>query len=79
MIAEDAQRLLNDPAFKEVLTHMETQIIRQMKRSPLANLDTHHELVLYLQLLESMKAVLGKLAQGQSVSDFNAKMAKSVS
>ena len=78
MIPGDAQRLLEDPAFVEVWNHMEKSIIRAMKRSKMTDLDTHHELVLSLQVMENFQKVLQSWAEGDNIEEFNTKLAKAV-
>lgn len=76
--AEDAKRLLEDEIFQAVLARMEESIVSGMKRSLMGDLDTHHQFVLSLQLLENMKNILKTIASGESVKQFNTKMSQSV-
>lgn len=73
----DAQRLLNDPTFVSVWDNMEESIVLAMKRAKMGDLDTHHELVLSLQVVENIRKMLSNIASGDVVKEFNAKMSKS--
>lgn len=78
MNSESAKRLLANHDFIEVMKHVEDAIITGMKTSAMMDLDTHHELVLSLQLVENLKRVLENAAQGDMVDSYNTKMLRSV-
>lgn len=78
MISQEAQNILSSSAFNEVMDYMEDKIIQRMKTSAYQDLDTHHELVLSLQVMENVRKVLEKLAHEGQVAEFNTKMMKSV-
>jgi hypothetical protein len=67
----DAQRIMDDPLFKEALERIETGLIDSMKLVPMADRDTQHELILTMQLLHRFKGIFteimqtGKMAQMQ--------------
>lgn len=69
--AKDADRLFNDPLFQRVLGGIESNIIENMRRVPMTDVDTQHQLVLSLQLLCELKGQFkqmldtGKMAQVQ--------------
>lgn len=67
--ANEAERLLNDPLMAEAFQVTETAIVEALKRAPVADHTTQHELVLSLQVLARIKGHLttavqtGKLAR----------------
>lgn len=67
--ANEAERLLNDPLMAEAFQITETAIVEALKRAPVADHTTQHELVLSLQVLARIKGHLttavqtGKLAR----------------
>lgn len=75
---EDYKQLLESPAFNAVWEHVENSLVRGMKNSAMGDLDTHHELVLCLQIAENFRKILGSMYSEDSVREFNAKMIKSV-
>ncbi len=64
----EAARLLNEPLLKGAFSAVESGLVDAMKRVPLGDRDTQHELVLSLQLLNRLQAHMkqhmetGKLA-----------------
>jgi len=69
--ARDADSVLNNPAFKKAMDELEQYTIESMKRVPMADMVTQHELILSLQLLSKLKRTLsdtiqtGKMAEIQ--------------
>lgn len=53
--ARDAQRLLDDPVFKNAFDKLESAVFDQLRSVEISNIETQHELVLTLQLLGSLK------------------------
>lgn len=51
----EAQRLLDNPLFKKAFDNIESGLIDRMRFVPMADIDTQHELVLSLQLLNQIK------------------------
>lgn len=72
--ADEAARLMNEPMVQEAFNLIESDIHSAMRRSAIGDRDTHHELVLSLQMLGRIRnhfqSVLetGKLAQIQKES-----------
>jgi protein required for attachment to host cells len=72
--ARNADKILNDPVFKEAVESIEKTIIDKMKLVPMADMTTQHELILTLQLLGKLKQHLhsmietGKMAEIQKES-----------
>lgn len=53
--SRNAERILRDPLFKEAFETIESSLIDRMRRVPMADVATQHELVLSLQLLGNLK------------------------
>lgn len=72
--ARNADKILNDPVFKEAVEGIEKSLIDRMKQVPMADMTTQHELILTLQLLGKLKQSLhtmietGKMAEIQKES-----------
>lgn len=52
---KDAERILNDPLIQKAFINIESGIIGKMRIVPMGDIDTQHELVLTLQLLDRFK------------------------
>ncbi len=69
--ARNADKILNDPVFREAVDGIEKTIIDKMRQVPMADMTTQHELILTLQLLGKLKQHLhsmietGKMAEIQ--------------
>lgn len=69
--ARNADKILNDPVFKEAIDSIEKSLIDRMKQVPMADMTTQHELILTLQLLGKLRQHLhsmietGKMAEIQ--------------
>lgn len=59
---EQADRLMNDPLFKEAFDKVEEGIIDGMHKSAFGDESTHHHLVIALQLLRQLKKSIGEVA-----------------
>lgn len=59
----EADRLLSDPLLSEAFQLTETAIVDALKRAPVADHSTQHELVLSLQVLSRIKGHLLTAAQ----------------
>jgi hypothetical protein len=59
----EAERLLNDPMLVECFTKVESGLIDALKRCPMADRDTQHEIALSLQLLSKVQSNLKEVAQ----------------
>lgn len=68
-----AERLLDDPVFKEALEAIRMQIVQQIESSPMGDVDTHHEAALSLQLLRRIKVQLERFVQDQKVNEHKQK------
>jgi len=69
--ARNADSVLNNPVFRSAFDGIEANLIDRMRRVPMADIDTQHELILSLQLLgalhQSLNAMIqtGKMAEIQ--------------
>jgi hypothetical protein len=69
--ARSADKILNDPVFREAVEGIEKTLIDKMRQVPMADMTTQHELILTLQLLGKLKQHLhsmietGKMAEIQ--------------
>ena len=67
----DAERLLENPIFKDSFVTVRENIVNSMARSPLGDTQTHHNLVIALQVLDQIEKALkdvintGKMAELQ--------------
>lgn len=67
--AHEARALLDNPMLKAAFENVESQLITQMRASGFKDTDTHHRLVLALQMLAAIKRNIeqtienGQLAQ----------------
>lgn len=72
--ANEAERLLNEPIMKAAFLGIESGLVENLKRVPMGDTATQHELVLTLQLLEKLKGHFltimqtGKMARIQKES-----------
>lgn len=70
----EADRILRDPLFSSAFDGIEANLIDRMKRVPMGDRDTQHELILSLQLLANLKrhfvemVETGKMAEMQKDS-----------
>ncbi len=80
----DAGRILNDPLFIEAFNGIESNLIDRMKRVPIGDRDTQHELILSLQLLANVRRHFaemletGKMAEIQKESTLKTKLRRMV-
>lgn len=80
----EADRVLNDPLFVSAFDKIEASLIGQMKRVPMGDRDTQHELILSLQLLANVKRYFtevletGKMAEIQKDSTIKDKIRRIV-
>lgn len=71
---QEAERLLNEPLMKAAFLGIESGLVENMKRVPIGDTKTQHELILSLQLLSQLKAHFltimqtGKMARIQKES-----------
>lgn len=71
---QEAERLLNEPLMKSAFMGIESGLVENMKRVPMGDTKTQHELILSLQLLSQLKAHFltimqtGKMARIQKES-----------
>lgn len=71
---QEAERLLNEPLMKAAFMGIESGLVENMKRVPIGDTKTQHELILSLQLLSQLKAHFltimqtGKMARIQKES-----------
>jgi hypothetical protein len=61
--AREADLLLNNPVFKTAVDGIEKNIIDRMRQVAMHDIDTQHELVLSLQLLNALKQSLNAMIQ----------------
>jgi hypothetical protein len=61
--ARRAEALVNDPLFKQAMDGIESTIIDRMRKVPIGDIDTQHELVLTLQLLGSLRQSFNAMIQ----------------
>ena len=61
--ARRAEALLSDPLFKQAMDGIESNIIDRMKKVPMGDIDTQHELVLTLQLLGTLRQSFNAMIQ----------------
>ncbi len=61
--ARDADRILNDPLFVEAFRTLEERLFENMRRVPMADIETQHELVLTLQLMDKFRKQFSELVQ----------------
>lgn len=59
----EAERVLNEPLLKEAFEQVEKGIVEAMKRVPMGDTKTQHELVLTLQLLGKVKGYIEEVVQ----------------
>jgi hypothetical protein len=70
----EAERLLDEPLMKQAFLGIESGLVENLKRVPMGDTKTQHELVLTLQLLEKLKGHFltvmqtGKMARIQKES-----------
>lgn len=80
----DADRIMRDPLFNEAFHGIESNLIDRMKRVPMGDRDTQHELILSLQLLANVKRYFaemletGKMAEIQKESTLKTKLRRMV-
>ncbi len=65
----DADRVLNDPLFAEAFKSVETGIFDAMRRVPIGDRDTQHELVLSLQVLAKVRRYLTEAVETGKMAD----------
>ena len=71
---QEAERLLNEPLMKAAFMGIESGLVENMKRVPIGDTKTQHELILSLQLLSQLKSHFltimqtGKMARIQKES-----------
>jgi hypothetical protein len=71
---EDAERLIDNPVYKEAVGKVREGIISAMQSSSLGDESTHHRLVIALQLLSQIEksiqevATTGKMAKIQAAN-----------
>ena len=58
-----AERILNDPMFQYAFEGIESSLIDKMRKVPMADKDTQHELVLSLQLLNALRQSFSAIIQ----------------
>jgi hypothetical protein len=61
--ARDADRILNDPLFVEAFRTLEERLFENMRRVSMADIETQHELVLTLQLMDKFRKQFSELVQ----------------
>lgn len=59
----EAERVLNEPLLKEAFESVERGLVDAMKRVPMGDTKTQHELVLTLQLLGKVKGYIEEVVQ----------------
>lgn len=77
--AEEARRLLDEPMMKQAFLNIESGLVENLKKVPIGDTKTQHELVLTLQLLTKLKGhFLTVMQTGQMARIQKESMAKRV-
>lgn len=65
--AEEAKRMLDNPAFLAVLDDIRERFVQGLEAAPMGDVDSHHVLALQLQILRGIRTTLRKYADELTV------------